>query len=491
MSELLQTLPAARASTERDPSRTLEEPAEHAGRADHALSHNQQAQWFLHRLAPGASAYHTGLAVRIRSAVDVAALGEAVRLLGLKHEMLRSLFLEKDGVPVRRVSPQSQVRLEIRPVRDFATEVRQTLHEPYALDRTGAFRIVLHTRAADDSVLLIAGHHIACDAASHAVMLADLLARYEHLVTGEPLPPESEPGDFDAYVAKEQQLIDSPFGRRLEAHWTELCQGSKAVTLPADHPRPPRQGFSGATVQILIPADTAAGLRRCARNLGVSPFAFLLGVFQGVLYRCTRQADFLIGCPVATRLSSRSRGAVGDYINTVVFRGRFTPTTTFGEAAAEADRQFNDAVAVLRDPFAHLARVLADTRAGGQPAVYQVTFNMLSAGYAPREVRTLIDGSGSEQVTERAGLRLHAFRLPQQEGQVDLGVDVLETEDALRVDLRYDSGLFELETVERFAGFFRRAVELACEAPHGVVARAPLWASSRTRPGGGAFRPAT
>ena len=75
------------------------------------LSQVQQDQWFLYTLKPEGSAYNTGVAVRIRSACDIAALGRAVESVGARHEMLRSTFRESAGRPVRQVSPKSAVCL--------------------------------------------------------------------------------------------------------------------------------------------------------------------------------------------------------------------------------------------------------------------------------------------------------------------------------------------------------------------------------------------
>ena len=56
------------------------------------LSRTQEAQWFLHRLAPDSGAYNTGVAVRVRSALDLPLLRNAVSAVTDRHEMLRSLF---------------------------------------------------------------------------------------------------------------------------------------------------------------------------------------------------------------------------------------------------------------------------------------------------------------------------------------------------------------------------------------------------------------
>src|ERR1044071_2468575 len=53
------------------------------------LSHNQQALWFLHQLAPESAAYNIGFAIGIRSPLDVAALYRVFQELLRRHGVLR------------------------------------------------------------------------------------------------------------------------------------------------------------------------------------------------------------------------------------------------------------------------------------------------------------------------------------------------------------------------------------------------------------------
>jgi acyl carrier protein len=76
----------------------------------HALSHGQQALWFLHRLNPKSAAYNVAAAVRIQSALDTKALEQAFALLAQRHDVLRTTFDVAEGKPTQTIhedlSPQ-------------------------------------------------------------------------------------------------------------------------------------------------------------------------------------------------------------------------------------------------------------------------------------------------------------------------------------------------------------------------------------------------
>ena len=59
---------------------------------DFPLSYGQKALWFLQRTAPESAAYHVTAAVRVRGALDAAALRRAFQALADRHPALRTTF---------------------------------------------------------------------------------------------------------------------------------------------------------------------------------------------------------------------------------------------------------------------------------------------------------------------------------------------------------------------------------------------------------------
>ena len=453
------------------------------------LSRTQEAQWFLHRLAPDSGAYNTGVAVRVRSALDLPLLRNAVSAVTDRHEMLRSLFGVADGTPVRlvRADAEAETVLREQPEADEAAlraAVREELNRPFDPAERPPFRVaLLTTRGATDSVLLVAGHHIATDAASNALVLRDLLRTYRHLCDGGPgdrrddaRPGAGRPaGRYQDHVDKERRLLGSARGTAMGRHWSAVCAGSSPAELPADHRRPAGQSFTGDTWRVALPPGLAVAVRQAALEWGITPYSFLLGAFQALLYRCTGRRDFLIGAPVTTRLSSRMRDVVGSFMNTIVLRARFGTGSTFRDTAVAADEQVRAGMGAARYPFPLIARAVRAPRAAGRSALVQITFNMLSTAHLDGELRPVLDTTAPERVTPYAGLLLSPWHLPQQEGQLDLAVDVLHSGDAFAVDFRYDTGLYEHATVRRLAGYYLRAIELAAHTPDARVAAAPMW----------------
>src|SRR5205814_4035172 len=77
------------------------------------MSFAQQRLWFLHEFEPDSAEYVTPLALRLRGALDPAALTGALTGLVARHESLRTTFGDVDGHGVQVVHPPREVDLPV------------------------------------------------------------------------------------------------------------------------------------------------------------------------------------------------------------------------------------------------------------------------------------------------------------------------------------------------------------------------------------------
>jgi hypothetical protein len=442
------------------------------------LSVGQEGMWFIHRLAPQSAAYNVALAVRIRSPLDLPRLGRAVTAVADRHDVLRSTFVEVDGRPWRVVAPaggDGSVGLAVREVPGAGLGRLRALAgaasaAPFPLAGGRAFRVVLLRRRPDDAVLIVAAHHIVADAPSLFLLLRDLLTAYRAIDGDQSAgPPPPLRHGYDEYVAMERRLLGSPRGERLARHWREICAGSTPARLVPDHSAPARPGHAGASCQLRTPADFPARLRSASTAAGVTPFAYLLGAFQSMLYRQTGQADFLIGTPVAVRLVPGLRDVVGYLVNTLPLRARFDRATTFADAVASAQRQVALGLANVGYPFPMMADATGPALAADRPPLFRITFTML---FPDRMEPSLpaTDGAADGGDTEYAGLRISYVEIPQQEGQFDLSVELRHSSTSLSGVFRYRTDLFEPATIQSLVERFGRTMDVAMAEPASRVA---------------------
>src|SRR5687768_12156004 len=136
------------------------------------LSFAQQRLWFLHQFQGSSATFNVPLLLRMRGELDASALRVALADVIDRHESLRTLFSEVDGVGQQTILDRDNVELvfDLREVAHdgLAAEVSEAAAYCFDLAREIPVRATLFKLGADEHALLLLQHHIASDAGSIA-----------------------------------------------------------------------------------------------------------------------------------------------------------------------------------------------------------------------------------------------------------------------------------------------------------------------------------
>ncbi|MEY9875810.1 hypothetical protein ABH931_005316 [Streptacidiphilus sp. MAP12-33] len=430
----------------------------------------QESMWTAYRLAPDSAAYNIVMPLRLRGPLDRAAMERAVAAVGARHGLLRSVFAEQDGEPVRFESVDPLVRLEYGDL-DGAGEAE--LHKaaeeigarPFRLD-AAPFRVALLRRGDEDHALVTSAHHIVSDFASRWLLVRDLLDAYAGFAGGgEPGWREIPGGGYGDHAAEERRYLGSESGARAAERWRDSLAGAPAAELPLDRPRPAVRSLRGDTVVRRLPAGTSTELEGAANSCSATPFAFLLGVFQALTHRWTGQPEFALGVPATSRMGRAQRDVVGCFLNTFPLRAAFGPVTTFRETVKAAGEGVMQGLLGVRYPAA-----LAFPQSGA----FHMGLFLVQMDRMEPPVPNVPAGAAEGPPVRYAGLDLALIDVPQQEGQLDLLLRVEQTSEGLTLVLSYDTDVLDRTTVERLADGYERLLAAAAADPDALVADADL-----------------
>ena len=103
------------------------------------LSYAQSRLWFIDQLEGTSSEYHVPAALRLRGALNAAALEAAINANVERHESLRTYFAVVDGEPVQMIAPALRVALPIQELSglDDAAQKDTSSHAAFASNGTG------------------------------------------------------------------------------------------------------------------------------------------------------------------------------------------------------------------------------------------------------------------------------------------------------------------------------------------------------------------
>jgi amino acid adenylation domain-containing protein len=435
------------------------------------LSFSQQRLWVLDRLDPGSTAFNLHRPLRLRGALDVAALERALDALRARHESLRTVFAEgEDGVPVQVIHPFAPAALEVEELSGLAPEEREAavtgrVHRdastPFDLVAGPLFRARLLRLGQDEHVLLLALHHVIADGWSLGILARELGALYAAFQAGAPDPLPPLPVQYADYALWQREHLSGEVLAKQLAFWRGALAGAPpALELPTDRPRPPAERHRGRVVRDRMEPALASRVRALAQAEGATPFAVLLAALRVVLSRWSGQEDVVIGTPVAGRARSETEGLIGFFVNTLPLRGSVHADDSFRALV----RREKDAALAAFDhqdlPFERIVEELRIPRDLSRNPVFQVSLMLQNAP------------AGAERL---AGIEIAPLQVEYDTARFDLAFDLYEEDDgALRVETEYATDLFEHATVGRMVAHLKRLLAAAAAAPDAPVSRLEL-----------------
>ncbi|MFF4044993.1 amino acid adenylation domain-containing protein, partial [Streptomyces sp. NPDC001816] len=430
------------------------------------LSFAQQRLWFLNQLEGRSATYNVPMRLRLTGPLDREALDAALRDVVARHESLRTLFPDTDGVPAQRILPPGTGLPELC-VTDTAPErlpalLVENARQGFDLATELPLRAHLFAVGAEEHVLLLVLHHIAGDGWSLAPLATDLTTAYAARCRGEEPAWDELPVQYADYTLWQRDLLgseDDPDSlvRRQIAHWAEALDGlPDQIELPTDRPRPAQASYRGGAVPLRVDAGLHGELTEFARAHHVSVFMVLQAGIAALLTRLGAGTDIAIGTPVGGRTDVALDDLVGMFVNTLVLRTDTSGAPGFRELVRRARETDLQAYAHQDVPFERLVDVVSPVRTTSRHPLAQVMLGLRNAGLPCPEL---------------PGLDVEL-------GPVDIGVSKFDltfflteehTEDGqcagLHGDLEYALDLFDTDTAASIGDRFVRLLASALRDP--------------------------
>ncbi|GAA4232130.1 hypothetical protein GCM10022254_31260 [Actinomadura meridiana] len=344
------------------------------------LSYAQRRLWFLHQLGDGTAAYNIPVVLRLDGDLDLDVLRAAVGDVMTRHETLRTVYAEHDGVPYQRILDDAETVLEIADVTEeqVRAEVDAAVQYRFALDREAPLRTRVLRLGPGHQVVVFLFHHIAGDEWSVRGFLDDLTAAYEARRDGRAPDWAPLPVQYADYTLWQADLLGDPadpeslLGRQA-AFWKDVLDGvPEELALPADRPRPAVARYRGGTVERVLPAPVAARVLELAASTGATTFMVMQAAVGALLHRLGAGDDVPLGSPSAGRDDDALQNLVGFFVNTLVLRVDVSGDPTFAELVDRV-KKFDLAAFANRDmPFERLVEALNPPRSPARHPLFQV-----------------------------------------------------------------------------------------------------------------------
>ncbi|MGW6727267.1 amino acid adenylation domain-containing protein [Nocardia sp. NPDC055029] len=354
------------------------------------LSFGQARLWFLNRFEGASAIYNVPVVLRLRGALDPRVLEQALLDVVTRHESLRTVFPDNDGVPRQRILEIAELaeRWDFRSATATAEDVSGAVARFGARGfdvshelplRVAVFELSAETGMAEREFVLAAVlHHIVADGWSMVPFARDVAVAVSARLAGSAPGWPELPVQYADFALWQRAVLGSAsdpgseLSRQL-GYWRGVLAGAPTeLALPVDRSRPAVPSYRGGAVPIALSAQAHQGVLRVARSCGASVFMVLHAAVSVLLSKLGAGTDVVVGTPIAGRPDAALDEVVGFFLNTLVLRVDVSGDPSFA-AVVERARSVDLGAFEHQDvPFEVLVEALNPERVLNRHPLFQV-----------------------------------------------------------------------------------------------------------------------
>ena len=420
------------------------------------LSYSQKRLWFLDKLEGGSRAYNIHFALDLKGKLKISLLIKAINEIVQRHEALRTIFVEEDGLPRQKFINDLQLKFKTidisnseNPLKMSSEVIETESDKTFNLSQGPLLRTILITVGKNHHILLVCTHHIVFDGWSINIFLQELQELYSAFVNQEQHSLKHISVQYADYTRWQIKYLKTIRKQQLLWWKHRLNNAPSILNLPLDYKRTTVQTYNGRTFKLVLKEQQAYALRKLADENNVTLFMVFFAAFSVLLHRYTGQEDFVVGTPVSGRSHFEVEKIIGCFINTLALRVSLKPNQTFLSFLKNVKKVALDAYAHQELPFEEVINNLKINRSLNYSPLFQVMFNMIE----------------QEPVKKMGNVVVDFVKTEHKSAHFDLSLSILDNKKDLICEIEYNTDLFKLDTVKRMALHFQNLLDVIINNP--------------------------
>ncbi|NMM92544.1 non-ribosomal peptide synthetase, partial [Rhodococcus sp. SRB_17] len=416
------------------------------------LSLAQQRMWFLNRFDTASTVNNIPVAVRLTGSLDIDALRTAILDVITRHEALRTLYPEIEGIGYQQILEPEAAALALDVARinneQLNTELYAFFGEPFDVTVEVPLRAKLFQVADSEFVLSFVIHHISTDGFSMGPLTRDVMTAYFARSNGQAPAWAPLPVQYADYALWQREVLgseDNPQSVIAQqiSYWNDtLADLPELLDLPSDRTRPEIASGRGSNHAFEIDPQLWADLEAIGQSANATPFMVVHSALAVLLARMSATTDIAIGAPIAGRGEAELDDLIGMFVNTLVLRTDVDPSMSFTELLASAREVDLQAFAHADVPFERLVEAIDPVRSQAHHPLFQVALTFQNLG---------------QSALELPGLTVGGVEFDAAVAKFDLQFTLEESDtNSMSVTLTYATDLFDASTAATFADRFLR-----------------------------------
>lgn len=421
------------------------------------LSKAQQRIWVQCQSEETSIANNLPILLELKGELDHVIVQKALQAVVNEHDILRTVFPAKSGIPDTLVlnGDDAELKLAYQALHEeeLQKHLRPWLDQPFDLATDPLLRALLVKVADQKHYLALCIHHLITDAWSVDLMMKAFAEQFYAIISGKSKGTTIS-GRYQEAIALKEQYNHSAQFKADQKYWqNRFSQGVPEFSWPTDFPRPKKRTFDNAVVHMPLTQELARDLTAYCEETQHSKFAFVFSCVNLLLYRYTGQRQVVLGFPVSGRNHPETQNQLGLFINTLVLNTK-----------VDADADFTNLLnTVSKDLLAVMEH---------QQFEYEDLLDLLNpdleAGRNPLfDISVVMDKTDlyAETMEVLPGLEVARKELDKKYILSDVNVILRESNDQLKLSVEYNRNLYADHTIRHFTSHLVRLMAEVMNAP--------------------------
>lgn len=437
------------------------------GQIQAELSYQQESMLILYKQNKKSTAYNMPALIRVKGCVDKEALFAAMNKVLEKHDVLRTIYREEQGIykPCVLESAKLSVSYEDffgHPDKEKLWKKRREdmVETVFSLEEEIPIKMHLVRTEPEEYLLFLVIHHIAADGWSVGIIFQEFAEHYAAICKGKSVEIQKPELSYIQYAAKNKAMLQSEAGVEKLNYWlNSLKEIPDYLDFPTDKPRPEIMMNYGYSYTHTFSKEARIKMDQFCKEQGITNFVFLYSIYALLLYRYSGQSNFCIGTPVANRRGVQEEKIVGFFANSLAIHETIDGTQTFIDYVTEKKKQLTTALRNQDIPFDYIAKHLKVNRSMSHTPVFQYGF--------------VLQNLGNQFKLDQ--LETEFMELPVQYTKFEMLMSLSLNEEEFEVKMEYASELFYYETIRDFVTAFENLLINSTQEPAEELDQLSIW----------------
>ena len=433
------------------------------------LSFSQRRLWYLQKVDANLSAYNIPACYRVKGALNVGALEQALNGLIARHEVFRSAIFDRTGEPRQEIVPTLQFTLplvDLSPLPEVQAETKakqlagDDARQLHVLDKPPLMRAKLVKFADTDHVFILNFHHSIADGSSLAIFYRELSSLYCGLLEKKEASLPQLLVQYADYAVWQHKRLESDAYNTQLAYWKgQLAVLPAQIEFPTDFDRPAVPAYRGTRLTEVLSEELTESLKTFSRKQGVTTFMTLFASFNVLLSRIIGQDDIIIGSTIAGRNHPETDGLIGFFINALPLRTDLSGDPSFTTMVHRVREVCLDAYTHQEVPFEKIIEELKPPRSRDRNPMFDILFNLADT---------------TERTFALPGCEVTKFSHGESGAKFDIVLQAPQVDGKIELAIIYNTDLFRESRINLLLEQFASLLEQFIQSPEQPISQPSL-----------------